>query len=40
MIGTDANGVCGTQKERATAFKTKNHSGEFFIMGIVVPFGW
>jgi hypothetical protein len=39
VVGTDFNGVCGSKKEGATTFESKEDSGEFLVVGVVVLFG-
>ena len=36
VVSTDSDCMSSTEKQRTTAFKTKNHSGKFLIMSIVV----
>jgi len=36
VVSADANSVCSTQEQGATAFKAKNYRSEFLVIGVVV----
>jgi hypothetical protein len=39
VIGMDFNGMCGSKKERSTTFESKQDSGKFLVVGVIVLLG-
>jgi hypothetical protein len=39
VVGTDLNGIRGSEEERSTTFEPEQYGGQFFVVGVIVLFG-